>query len=112
MLKTGVPSDRLACVAGYRQAEFQTFQVVIIQGDPRELNIYMGNTEILVRKPHASRHSVWEDSENMGCVLRRCNFASLFSLFSWFGCTSPTTLISLVLCVSARDFYPGGLFKC
>ena len=48
---------------------------------------------------------------NMGCDFRRCNFATLFSLFSWFGkyfvagC-APTTSNFTLLCLS-KGFPPG-----
>ena len=35
------------------------------------LTIYMGKPEIPVVKSNASRHSVWETSDNMSCDLRR-----------------------------------------
>ena len=43
---------------------------------------YMEKPDIPVGKSKGSRYSVWEALENMGCDLRRCNFSSLFSLFS------------------------------
>ena len=49
------------------------------------VTIYMENLKIPVGKSNGSRHSVWKASENMGCLLRRCNISTLFSLFSWFG---------------------------
>ena len=49
------------------------------------LTIYMEKPKIPDGKSNGFRHSVWEASENMGCLLRRCNISTLFSLFSWFG---------------------------
>ena len=46
------------------------------------LRISMEKPEIPVGKSTGSRHSVWEVSENMGCVFRQCNFSTLFSLFN------------------------------
>ena len=46
------------------------------------LTVLHGKTGNSVRKSNSSRHSVWESSENMGCFLRRCNFSTLFGLFS------------------------------
>ena len=51
----------------------------------RVLTIYMENPKIWVGKSNGSRRSVWEASESMGCLLRRRNISTLFSLFSWFG---------------------------
>ena len=45
--------------------------------------IYMKKAEIPVEISNGSRHSVWEASENMGCLLRWCIF-SLFCLLSSF----------------------------
>ena len=35
---------------------------------------YMGKRKYPVDKPNGLRHTVWEASESMGCVLLRCNF--------------------------------------
>ena len=37
---------------------------------PGVLTIYMGKPDISVGNSNGSRHSVWKDSENMGCDLR------------------------------------------
>ena len=47
------------------------------------LTIYMGKPKISVGKSNGSRHSVWKDSENMGCDLRWCYFSALLSLSGW-----------------------------
>ena len=36
---------------------------------------YMGKPKNLVEKPNGLRHTVWEASESMGCVLMQCNFS-------------------------------------
>ena len=53
----------------------------------RILTIYMGKPEIPVGKSNGLRYSIWDASENIGCDFRRCNFSTLFSLFSLFGCS-------------------------
>jgi len=35
----------------------------------------MGKPKNLVEKPNGLRHTVWEASESMGCVLMKCNFS-------------------------------------
>ena len=45
-------------------------------------SIYAGKPEIPDGKSNGSSKSVWEASESIGCDLRRCNFCTLFSLFS------------------------------
>ena len=47
---------------------------------PGVLTIYMGKPKISVGKSNGSRHSIWKDSENMDCDLRRCYFSALSSL--------------------------------
>ena len=53
----------------------------------RVLTIYMGNPGNLVGKSNGSRPPVWEGFRKTGFVLMRCNFSTLFGLFSRHGFT-------------------------
>ena len=90
----------------------------------RALNISMGKPRITFGKSNGARHSVWEDTENMNCYLKRYIFSGLFSLFSWFGYSLwrrsvPQSQIwsfnvyqeRFSLDVYAQDSQPGGLHK-
>ena len=74
--------------------------------------ILMGKPEISdEQSKQFSRHSVQEASENMGCVLRRCNFfypfqSFLLILINFLAGRSSTTSNSLVLCLCTR--FPSG----
>ena len=58
------------CVTLNTKASF-SINALLTLWSTRVLTIYMENPKISVGKSNGSRHSVWEASENMGCLLRR-----------------------------------------